>query len=67
MEQKEVEAMSMAERDLIIDMGNIVFEGKEKAVGYVWNFPELDAQLPIAILILIAGFLAVWLIERKSK
>ena len=44
-----------------------VFEGKEKAVGYVWNFPELNAQLPIAILILIAGFLAVWLIERKSK
>ncbi len=43
------------------------FEGKEKAVGYIWNLPELDAQLPLTVVLLIVGFLSVWFMERKSS
>ena len=44
-----------------------VFEGKEKATGYIWYLPKSDAQLPIAVVLMIIGFLSVWLIERKSQ
>ncbi len=44
-----------------------VFEGKEKAVGYIWNIPKFDAELPITFFLLTIGFISVWLIERKSN
>lgn len=44
-----------------------VFAGKEKAIGYVWKFPELKMQFLYSCLFIIVGFLVVFLMERKSS
>ena len=47
---------------LIIEM----FEGKEKAVGYVWEMPEMDMSLFIAVSLMVIGFAMVFLLERRA-
>lgn len=44
-----------------------ILEGKQKAVGYVWKLPEIDLNLPISVLFILAGFMLVWIIEWKSS
>ena len=40
--------------------------GEPKAVGYDWFFPAIDGLFFLAIGLMIAGFLAVWILDRKS-
>ncbi len=42
------------------------FAGKEKATGYIWNLPEINGQFAISSILIISGFLLVYLLERKS-
>jgi len=37
---------------------------KEKVVGYNWHIPNFDTNLIIAISIMIAGFIIIWLMEK---
>ncbi|MEP5610779.1 MAG: DUF368 domain-containing protein [Cyclobacteriaceae bacterium] len=43
------------------------FEGKEKAVGYIWNVPTFDSQLFVSLILIIGGFSLVYLLEKKSS
>ena len=43
------------------------FDGKEKAVGYVWNLPDLDVTFFISLGLILGGFLLVLWMERKAK
>lgn len=43
------------------------FEGKEKAVGYIWNMPAIDSQFFLSLILIIVGFLLVYLLEKKSS
>ncbi|MFK5923426.1 MAG: DUF368 domain-containing protein [Verrucomicrobiota bacterium] len=40
---------------------------KEKVIGYDWQIPEMNSSTLIAVAIIIAGCLAVWLIELAGK
>lgn len=42
------------------------FDGREKAVGYLWNLPEINSQLFISIILIVTGFLLVYFLEKKS-
>jgi len=42
----------------------IVEAGKEKAVGYTWYLPELNAEFLIAFTLMLAGFFIVFFIEK---
>ena len=41
--------------------------GKEKATGYIWNLPNLNGQLAVALILIIGGFLLVYLLEKRSS
>ena len=43
------------------------FDGKEKAVGYVWNLPEMDTRFLISLGLMLGGFFLVLWMERKPK
>ena len=43
-----------------------VSEVKQKAIGYEWLMPALDRQLAVSLLLMIVGFLLVWLLERTA-
>ncbi|NQZ76791.1 MAG: DUF368 domain-containing protein [Ekhidna sp.] len=43
-----------------------VFEGKEKAVGYIWQWPNLDLYFAISLFLIAVGFLLVYWMEKKS-
>ena len=43
------------------------FEGKEKAVGYVWLVPDMNGAFLLALLFIIIGFGLVLWMERSSK
>lgn len=43
------------------------FDGKEKAVGYIWNSPVLDLQFIYALLLALLGFIIVFLMERQPN
>ncbi len=40
---------------------------KEKVIGYEWQIPPMDGSTLIAVLIILAGCLSVWLIELAGK
>lgn len=40
--------------------------GKEKAVGYIWNSPLVDASFFMAVALSVAGFLLVYLMEKYA-
>ena len=40
---------------------------KEKVIGYNWHLPELNAELFIAITIMIAGFIIIWIMEKFAN
>ncbi|MEO9475702.1 MAG: DUF368 domain-containing protein [Cyclobacteriaceae bacterium] len=40
--------------------------GKEKAIGYSWFLPEVDAGLAIALAFALIGFFIVWWMERSA-
>jgi putative membrane protein len=42
----------------------MVTEGKEKAVGYQWNLPDINVEFMVALLLMGAGFLLVYWIEK---
>lgn len=42
------------------------FEGKEKAIGYVWQLPTLDMELFIAVALILTGFGMVFFLERRA-
>ncbi|MEP0984434.1 DUF368 domain-containing protein [Ekhidna sp.] len=42
------------------------FAGKEKAVGYIWEMPQIDLQFAYSIFLIVIGFLLVYWMERKS-
>lgn len=44
-----------------------IFEGKEKAIGYIWKLPELNIQFVYSIIFILIGFLVVFWMERKSS
>lgn len=44
-----------------------IFNGKEKAIGYIWRLPELNSELAYSLFFIIAGFLMVFWMERKSS
>ncbi len=44
-----------------------VSEGKQKAIGYAWNAPELSQQLLYAFLLAVIGFLIVYAIEKVAS
>ncbi len=41
-------------------------EGKEKAIGYIWNLPAVNGQLATSLALMIGGFLLVYLLEKRS-
>jgi len=41
--------------------------GKEKATGYEWLLPEIDAHFLVAIGLILFGFLVVWMMDRFSE
>ncbi|MEP1097050.1 MAG: DUF368 domain-containing protein [Cyclobacteriaceae bacterium] len=43
------------------------FEGKEKAIGYIWNVPVFDGQLFVSLILIVGGFSLVYLLEKKSS
>ncbi len=43
------------------------FDGKEKAVSYVWNPPQISTQFFVAVFFLIIGFMTVIMIEKKAQ
>ncbi len=43
------------------------FDGKEKAIGYIWKLPELNAEFVYSVVFIIIGFLMVFWMERKSS
>jgi len=45
---------------------NTIVKGKEKAIGYEWFFPEMNTQFLFAVGLIVLGFLAVWVIDRKG-
>ncbi|MFK7952899.1 MAG: DUF368 domain-containing protein [Ekhidna sp.] len=42
------------------------FEGKEKAVGYIWQMPSVDTEFFVASVLAIIGFGMVFLLERRA-
>jgi putative membrane protein len=42
------------------------FDGKSRPIGYIWNLPDLDSQLLISLIFMIAGFAIVFWMEKKS-
>ncbi|MEO9869278.1 DUF368 domain-containing protein [Ekhidna sp.] len=44
-----------------------IFAGEEKAIGYVWNFPEPNMQFLYSCMFIIFGFLLVFWMEQKSS
>lgn len=45
---------------------NETFDGKEKAIGYIWNLPDMNVQFGISLVLIIVGFLLVYLLEKRS-
>jgi len=43
-----------------------LFEGKEKATGYIWQLPIIDTQFFIALGLIVLGFFTVWFIEKQA-
>lgn len=43
------------------------FDGKDKAVGYVWNLPAADLQLAFAIGLIVIGFVLVMQMEKRAS
>lgn len=44
----------------------LTLEGKEKAVGYEWLLPDMNSEFVFAIVLMIVGFLLVWLMEKYA-
>lgn len=45
----------------------VLDSGKEKAVGYEWFMPTPGAEFFVAVGLMVAGFLLVWLMERYAS
>ena len=43
------------------------FDGKEKAIGYIWNLPEVNGAFFISLALIIGGFMLVLWMESKSR
>lgn len=43
------------------------FEEKEKAVGYIWNMPEIDGAFFVSLVLVVVGFVLVLWMEKKPK
>lgn len=43
------------------------FEGKEKAVGYIWNLPEVNTSLFLSLVLILGGFFLVLWMEKRPK
>ncbi|WP_462247751.1 DUF368 domain-containing protein [Ekhidna sp.] len=43
------------------------FSGKEKAVGYIWNLPQMDSSFLLSLFLITTGFFIVFWMERKSN
>jgi len=41
--------------------------GKEKAIGYEWYLPEMNSQFWVSLLLMLVGFLLVWLMEKYAS
>ena len=44
-----------------------VFGGKEKAIGWAYNWPPMDLESLIAFAIIIIGILSIWLMEKSAS
>lgn len=40
---------------------------KEKVVGYNWQMPEMDLNLLYAVLLMIVGYIAIWMMEKYAN
>ncbi|HCX25008.1 MAG: DUF368 domain-containing protein [Flammeovirgaceae bacterium] len=45
----------------------VLESGKEKAIGYDWNLPAMTIEFYIALVLMLVGFLLVWLMERYAN
>ncbi len=45
----------------------LMIEGKQKVIGYNWEFPDMNAEFIAALLLVLAGFILVFFIERAGK
>lgn len=43
------------------------FNGKEKAVGYVWEMPSINLEFFVAFALILVGFLLVFFMEKGSR
>lgn len=43
------------------------FEDKEKVVGYSYFFPEINMSLAIALILIILGYISIWLMEKTAS
>lgn len=50
-------------KDAIIE----TFEGKEKAIGYIWNLPTMNLEFLIATILMTIGFVMVFFLERRAS
>jgi putative membrane protein len=44
-----------------------IFEGKEKAIGYIWNLPSISTEFLIALVLMFIGFAMVFFLERRAS
>ncbi|XOV91986.1 MAG: DUF368 domain-containing protein [Bacteroidota bacterium] len=45
----------------------VLESGKQKPTGYDWYFPELTVDFVYAVILMVIGFLLVWLMERYAN
>ncbi len=43
-----------------------MFNGKEKAIGYIWKLPEMNGQFFYALFFIVVGFFLVYWMDSKS-
>lgn len=43
-----------------------IYEGKEKAIGYIWELPQVNATFFVSVFLILTGFLLVYLLEKRS-
>ncbi|MFH1001531.1 MAG: DUF368 domain-containing protein [Bacteroidota bacterium] len=43
------------------------FNGKEKAIGYNWLWPEINMQFGIALIFILLGIITIWLMEHMVE
>ncbi len=50
----------------VIETFEVAGKAKEKVIGYDWFWPPLSPSVGLAVLVMVVGFLAVWIMEKSG-